>query len=356
MTTSTPERLAISTRGLRKTYRTRHGRQVAVDSLDLNVPLGGVHGFLGPNGSGKTTTLRMLLGLIRSDAGSMEILGHQIPAQLPEVIGDIGAIVEQPRFFGPFSGRLNLELVADAIGVQRDQVGRVLEEVGLAGRAKDPFQTYSLGMKQRLAVSATLLKDPQIVIFDEPTNGLDPAGIHEIRETMRALGEQGRTVLVSSHILSEIEQVADTVSIISRGRLIAEGAMAELTGGAGTLVRVGLPQLGQAQRVLIAGGLQVRPEGQTLLVSGAQDAGQVARLLGEAGLWVHHLSSAQRDLETVFLELTGDQPNALSHSGGSREAPATFLADGSVTARRGSDPEATTTPGPITGTDQEEGR
>lgn len=234
--------LAVSTRGLRKTYRSLRGkRTVAVQGLDLDVPAGGVHGFLGPNGSGKTTSIRMLLGLIRADAGTMSIFGQPVPQQLPQVVSRVGAIVESPKFFPTFSGHKNLRLLAEAIGVDRKRVDEVLAETSLGERGKDRYKTYSLGMKQRLAIAATLLKEPELLIFDEPTNGLDPAGIREIRETMRELGQQGRTVLVSSHILAEVEQVADTVSIIGHGRLLASGSVAEVIGSkSGSVVRVGV--------------------------------------------------------------------------------------------------------------------
>lgn len=255
-----PDEPAIETRGLRKTYRTRKGRSVAVAGLDLRVVAGGVHGFLGPNGSGKTTTIRMLLGLVTADAGTVRVFGAEVPRQLPQVIARIGAIVEQPRFFGNFSGDKNLSLLARAIGAPQRRVGEVLEEVGLADRGKDRFRTYSLGMKQRLAIAATLLKSPDLLIFDEPTNGLDPAGIQEIRATMRGLADQGRTVLVSSHILSEVQQVADTVSIIGRGRLLAEGTVTEiLNRGGRATVRVAVADPGRAAEVLGAAGYRVSP-------------------------------------------------------------------------------------------------
>ena len=213
---------AIEAYNLRKVYRTRNGTQAAVDGLDLRVPVGGVHGFLGPNGSGKTTTIRMLLGLIAADSGHIRIFDHEIPLAIHEVINRVGAIVEQPKFFPAFSGQKNLQLLASAIGAPRRRVAAVLDDVGLAGRRRDKFRNYSLGMKQRLAIAATLLKDPDLLIFDEPTNGLDPAGIHEIRTMMRSLASRGKTVLVSSHVLSEVQQIADTVTIIGRGRLLAE--------------------------------------------------------------------------------------------------------------------------------------
>ena len=252
---STPSAgLAISTRGLRKTYRNRKGRHVAVQGLDLDVPVGGVHGFLGPNGSGKTTSIRMLLGLVRADAGTMHIFGTEVPRGLPDVVGRVGAIVEEPKFFPAFSGRENLILLADAIGAPRARVDAVLEETALGERGKDRFRSYSLGMKQRLAIAATLLKTPDLLIFDEPTNGLDPAGIREIRTTMRSLGAQGKTVLVSSHILGEVEQVADSVSIIGHGRLLASGPVADVIGQQSvTSVRVGVADADAAERVLRAG-------------------------------------------------------------------------------------------------------
>jgi ABC-type multidrug transport system ATPase subunit len=298
--------LAISTRNLRKTYRTRRGRKiVAVQGLDLDVPVAGVHGFLGPNGSGKTTSIRMLLGLIRADAGSMSIFGRRVPERLPEVISRVGAIVESPKFFPTFSGRKNLELLAEAIGTPRTMVDEVLDETGLGDRGKDKFKAYSLGMKQRLAIAATLLKKPDLLIFDEPTNGLDPAGIREIRETMRGLGERGKTVLVSSHILAEVEQVADTVSIIGHGRLLASGPVAEVIGSqAASSVRVGVADRDAAARVLGAAGLTVRAEGNHLLVDGVGDPAQVTKSLAEQGLYVSELIPVRADLESVFLELT----------------------------------------------------
>jgi ABC-type multidrug transport system ATPase subunit len=298
--------LAISTRGLRKTYRTRRGRRVvAVQGLDLDVPVGGVHGFLGPNGSGKTTSIRMLLGLVRADAGSMTVFDQRVPDHLPQVVGRVGAIVEAPKFFPAFTGRKNLELLADAIGTPRKRVDEVLDATSLGERGKDRFKSYSLGMKQRLAIAATLLKEPDLLIFDEPTNGLDPAGIREIRETMRTLGEQGRTVLVSSHILAEVEQVADTVSIIGHGRLLASGTVAEVIGSTtGGTVKVAVDDLDAAARILKAAGLAVRTDGQYLLVDGAEQPSDLTRRLAHEELYVSELIPVRADLESVFLELT----------------------------------------------------
>jgi ABC-type multidrug transport system ATPase subunit len=311
MTTSTAAstgQLAISTRGLRKTYRNRKGRHVAVAGLDLDVPVGGVHGFLGPNGSGKTTTIRMLLGLIRADAGTMSIFDREVPRHLPEVVGRVGAIVESPKFFPAFSGRKNLQLLAEAIGRPRGIVDQVLEQAGLGERGRDKYRTYSLGMKQRLAIAATLLKEPDLLIFDEPTNGLDPAGIREIRNTMRSLGEQGRTVLVSSHILDEVEQVADTVSIIGHGRLLASGRVADVIGDqTATSLRVGVSDPVVAQRILADAGLLVRKDGGLLVVEGATDGAVVTKILAAHDLFVNELIPVRADLESVFLELTADE-------------------------------------------------
>jgi ABC-2 type transport system ATP-binding protein len=257
----------------------------------------------------------------------MRIFSQEIPARLPDVIGRVGAIVESPKFFPTFSGRRNLELLAGAIGAPRDRVGEVLESTGLADRARDRYKGYSLGMKQRLAIAATLLKSPDLLIFDEPTNGLDPAGIREIRETMRRLGEEGRTVLVSSHILAEVEQVADTVSIIGRGRLLAEGRVADVIGERGiTAVRVGVPDPGGAAAVLTAAGLRVRPDGPALRVRGVEDPARITELLAREGIYVRELTPLRADLEQVFLDLTtgegpGQAPPGGRHAGGDQRPP-----------------------------------
>ncbi|UFU05416.1 ABC transporter ATP-binding protein [Ruania halotolerans] len=294
---------AIATDGLRKEYRGVR-RRVAVDGLNLRVPVGGVHGFLGPNGSGKTTTIRMLLGLISADDGEIRIFDKAVPRELPEVIARVGAIVESPKFFPNFTGRQNLELLAGAIGTGRRRVRHVLAQTGLADRAGDRFGTYSLGMKQRLAIAATLLKEPDLLIFDEPTNGLDPAGIHEIRTTMRRLADEGRTVLVSSHILAEVEQIADTVSIIGRGRLIASGSVAEIIGDRAVTVRAVVAEPDRAAQALAAAGLSTRAQDGGLLVEGADDPATVNRLLAEQGIYASELGALRVGLESVFLELT----------------------------------------------------
>jgi len=307
---------AIEAYSLQKIYRTRNGKQAAVDGLDLRVPMGGVHGFLGPNGSGKTTTIRMLLGLIAADAGHIRMFDHEVPLAIDRIIDRVGAIVEQPKFFPAFSGEKNLRLLARAIGAPQRRVAAVLDEVGLARRGGDKFRKYSLGMKQRLAIAATLLKDPDLLIFDEPTNGLDPAGIHEIRSMMRNLARRGKTVLVSSHILSEVQQIADTVTIIGRGRMLAEGNVSDILSADGQLsARVGVSDHVQATDVLTRSGFTVEPlAGRLLKVSLSNqrlDLAVITRLLADQGLYVSELTPIQPDLESVFLNLTaGDHLGA----------------------------------------------
>jgi ABC-2 type transport system ATP-binding protein len=305
---------AIEAYSLRKVYRTRGGKRAAVDGLDLRVPVGGVHGFLGPNGSGKTTTIRMLLGLITADSGHIRIFDHEVPLAINQIIDRVGAVVEQPKFFPAFSGQKNLELIARAIGAPRRRVDKVLHAVGLGRRGTDKFRHYSLGMKQRLAIAATLLKDPELLIFDEPTNGLDPAGIHEIRTMMRNLARHGKTVLVSSHILTEVQQIADTVTIIGRGRLLAEGNVGDILAADGQLsARVGVSDHVRASEVLTASGFAVEPLASRLLKVSLSDQrldlAVITRLLADQGLYVSELTPIQPDLESVFLNLTGgDQP------------------------------------------------
>jgi ABC-type multidrug transport system ATPase subunit len=343
---ASPRELAVETHALRKTYRTRRGRQVAVEGLDLKVPRGGVHGFLGPNGSGKTTTIRMLLGLITADSGQMAIFDQPVPERLPAVVGSIGAIVEQPKFFPAFSGRRNLQLLAQGIGAPAARVDEVLAEVGLAERGRDRFRSYSLGMRQRLAIAATLLKDPELLIFDEPTNGLDPAGIHEIRATMRGLADAGRTVLVSSHILTEVQQVADTVSIIGRGRLLAEGDVGEiLARGVQESVQLRVPETARAAELLAAAGYVVQAGPEQSLVVAAPPAGHpaqlgplrpgaVTELLARQGLYLTELVPRRADLEQVFLALTAEEHLGAGQPPHAPASPAPPAGPGPAAARR----------------------
>ncbi|GAB1643394.1 ATP-binding cassette domain-containing protein [Krasilnikovia sp. MM14-A1259] len=298
--------------GLQKTYRSRKGVRKALDGFDMLVEAGQVHGFLGPNGSGKTTTLRTLLGLIRPNGGRMTLLGREVPAALPEVAGQVGAIVESPQFFGNFTARDTLSLLADAGGVDQQRVDEVLELVGLRDRAQDRVKTYSLGMKQRLAVSSALLKNPKLLILDEPANGLDPGGIREMRTLMRNLAESGMTVVLSSHILGEIQLICDSVTIIAAGRRVAAGTVADvLAQHAPGAVRVRVESdadLPAAAEALAANGAQVQVESGHLMVTGLAKPAEITRVLAQRELYVSELTPVTADLESVFLELTGTAP------------------------------------------------
>lgn len=278
----------------------------------MEVEAGQVHGFLGPNGSGKTTTLRTLLGLIKPNGGTMRILGQEVPDALPQVATQVGAIVESPQFFPHFSARDTLSLLADAGNVPQTQVDAVLELVGLRDRAKDRVKTYSLGMKQRLAVASALLKNPRLLILDEPANGLDPGGIREMRDLMRTLTEQGMTVVLSSHILGEVEQICDSVTIISRGRRVTAGPVAEvLAAHSSGHIRVRLDastDLPLAVEALRSFGAQVQTEADHLLVSGVDKPAQVTKVLADRQLYVSELTPIVADLESVFLQLTETAP------------------------------------------------
>ena len=302
----------LEIQGLQKTYRSRKGIRRALDGFDMVVEAGQVHGFLGPNGSGKTTTLRTLLGLIRPNGGRMALLGREVPQALPEVAGQVGAIVESPQFFGNFSARDTLSLLADAGGVEQRRVFEVLELVGLRDRAGDRVKTYSLGMKQRLAVASALLKSPRLLILDEPANGLDPGGIREMRTLMRNLAESGMTVVLSSHILGEIQLICDSVTIISAGRRVAAGGVAEvLAQHATSSVRVrveSVTDLTASAGALREMGAQVFVEPDHLMVSGLAQPGAITRTLAARGIYVSELAPVAVDLESVFLELTGTAP------------------------------------------------
>jgi ABC-2 type transport system ATP-binding protein len=299
----------IEVDGLRKEYRRlRGGRTVALNGLDLSVPEGGVFGFLGPNGAGKTTTIRCLLGLVRPGGGRARLLGASTSSELRRVITRVGSLVEAPAFATRMTGRRNLELLARIDRIGADGVRAVLDRVGLADRADDPVRAYSLGMKQRLAIAAALLKDPEVLILDEPANGLDPAGIKEVRELLRDLGAEGRTVFVSSHILSEVQQMADRVAIVARGRTIVSGPVHEVLASgrrSGLLVRIDDPV--RASAILHDAGITAALDGEVLRVDvPSEDGARVTRALAEQGHYVSELRPDEADLETVFLELTAE--------------------------------------------------
>ena len=306
---------AIEITGLHKSYRTRRGVTRAVDGLDLSVPEGGVFGFLGPNGSGKTTTIRCLLGLATPSAGTITLLGHTLPTGLRQAVERTGAIVETPALFPTMSARENLLLLGAIDGIGRRETERVLDVVGLSTRADDLVKNYSLGMKQRLALAAALLKDPELLVLDEPANGLDPAGVREVRVLLRRLADEGRTVLVSSHILTEIESTCDRVAILSRGRCVSEGTVHDVIQSAGRpdCVIVKVDDLDAGERALITANLVVERTTETLRVAvAAESAGDVTRILAHAGLWVTDLRPEHASLEDVFLELTNSSRDNLA--------------------------------------------
>ncbi|MFC6159660.1 ABC transporter ATP-binding protein [Kribbella jiaozuonensis] len=281
----------------------RYGDTLAVDGVDLTVLPGEVYGFLGPNGAGKTTTLRILTGLIAPTSGSVRVLGGK-PGQ-SDVLGRTGSMIESPAFYPYLSGLDNLRLLAEYAGVARQRIDEVLELVDLADRAKDRFSTYSLGMKQRLGVAAALLKDPELVILDEPTNGLDPAGMRDMRRLIRELGTGGRTVLLSSHLLGEVQQICDRVGIINSGRMVAEHNVDELRGEQELVVRADPKD--QAQTILARFG-SVHQYDDTLRVAvDPARAAEVNSVLVGAGIAVSELHMTERALEDIFFELTTEE-------------------------------------------------
>ena len=302
--------LAVATRGLVK----RYGRQPALSGLDMSVPRGKVYGFLGPNGSGKTTTLRLLVGLMRPDAGSLLLFGQPYEWRDRRRLFDVGALIETPSFYPYLSGRDNLRVLAAAgPTTPATRVDEVLEYVGMSGRARDKVSTYSLGMKQRLGIAAALLSDPQLLLLDEPANGLDPAGIVALRESLRQLTALGKTVLISSHILPEIEQLADIVGIVDRGRLLREGPLHELLEETGRVrVRVSPEDMPRASEIL----RRLAPDRPLYGVDSGEQAGwftvavpasrahELNRALAEAGIYAAGLEPGS-DLESLFLEITG---------------------------------------------------
>jgi ABC-2 type transport system ATP-binding protein len=280
---------------------------VAVQSLDLNVFRGEVYGFLGPNGAGKTTTLRMLLGLIRPTAGSATVAGAA-PGS-PRSLGMVGAIVETPAFYPYLSGYDNLRVIAGLSGAPASRIGAALDQVEMTPRAKHKFSTYSMGMKQRLGVASALLKEPELLILDEPTNGLDPQGMADMRNLIIQLGQGQRTVLISSHLLNEVELMCSRVGVIQKGKLVAEGTVEELRGVARLTIRAQPIERARALLESEVGAENVTAQGDgtlTLKVDLARTA-EINRILVQAGLAVTELRSATQSLEEVFIELTGTE-------------------------------------------------
>jgi ABC-2 type transport system ATP-binding protein len=304
---------ALATRGLTKRFR---GGQVAVDHIDLVVPPGAVFGFLGPNGSGKTTTIRMLLGLVRPTAGEFDLLGRSMPGGALDVLPRVGALVEGPAFHPYLSGWANLarldagDRTVDPRTSKR-RIGEALERVGLAAAARKRYRNYSLGMRQRLGLSAALLRQRDLLLLDEPTNGLDPQGTREVRALVRELAAEGATVFLSSHLLSEIEQVCSHVGVMSRGRLVTQGTLGALRDVAAARLRVvvtGVDDLSRAVEVFTRAGLGEPEVRDAILVAPLGDARPEAvnRELVLAGVGVRELVVERPDLEDVFVSLTGE--------------------------------------------------
>ena len=293
----------VETHGLTKRFGSR---VLAVDSVAMSVRRGEVYGFLGPNGAGKTTTLRMLVGLIRPTAGTATVAGHAPGASAG--LARIGSLIEAPGFFPYLSGRENLRVVADLAEIDHKRVEEVLEIVELSSRAHRKFGTYSTGMKRRLGVAAALLKDPELLILDEPTNGLDPQGMAEMRRLIKEIGQGDRTVLLSSHLLGEVEQICDRVGVISNGRLVKQSTVQELLGEEGVLVRA--QPIDQAEAILtrMFGSQAVsRQDGALHLKTKPEHAVDINRELIVAGVTVSELRPFERSLEEVFFQLTGER-------------------------------------------------
>ena len=290
----------------------KYGQLTAVDRVSLTAHRGEVFGFLGPNGAGKTTTLRMLLGLIRPGSGDVTVLGGR-PGD-PKSLRRIGSLIEGPGFYPYLTGRANLRTMARYAGVPASSVAPALEAVGLADRAADKFGSYSLGMKQRLGVAAALLKDPELVILDEPTNGLDPQGMRDMRELIVDLGRQGRTVILSSHLMGEVQQICERVAVIDRGRIVREGTVEQLRGDT-ELELVATPSdtaLATLRALSFVDSVRVE-DGRLLVAVGTRHTAEITRALVQAGVAVTGVRRRERELEDVFFDLTTHQPDHSTH-------------------------------------------
>jgi ABC-2 type transport system ATP-binding protein len=294
----------VETNGLTKRYATL---VTAVDRLDLSVYRGEVYGFLGPNGAGKTTTLRMLLGLIRPTMGSAKVMGAE--PGTPASLAKVGAIVETPAFYPYLSGYDNLRLLARFCEVPLSRVDATLAQVELTPRARHKFSTYSLGMKQRLGIAAALLKEPDLLILDEPTNGLDPQGMADVRNLIIELGKGQRTVLISSHLLSEVELMCTRIGVIKKGKIVAEGTIDELRGAATLTVRGAPADLAKTVLIKDAGEENVTAlgDGAFSLKVDLQRTAEINQHLVQAGVAVTELHADERSLEDIFMELTGTE-------------------------------------------------
>ena len=298
--------VVLRTHNLSKQY----GKRLAVDNLNLEVQRGEIFGFLGPNGAGKTTTIRMTLGLITPTAGSVEVLGQDVASHKSHILPRVGALVETPALYTYLSGRANLRAVGSALGgVPQTRIDYVLDLVGLRGRQKDRVRTYSLGMKQRLGVAIALLQDPDLLILDEPANGLDPAGIVEMRDLMHRLSAEGKTVFISSHQLTEVQQICTRVAIINLGKLVTESTVENLTRGEGDFVVTldrAVEALAFVQKQPWGKGAHLDANG-TLITPAPSNRGRELNLfLVNAGFVPDTITQSTQDLEEVFLRLTGN--------------------------------------------------
>ena len=281
----------------------RYGSTQALSGLDFEIPGGRITGFLGPNGAGKTTTFRSILGLTRPDEGTIEVLGMDVPSGLPEIVKRIGVIVEEPGLVKALSGRVNLEVAADTLGFGHDRIDDQLDFVGLTADAGRKLGDYSKGMRQRLALAAAMLGDPELLILDEPLDGLDPAGQMAFRARLRSLADEGKSVVVSSHDLADIEALADYVVVISQGRLVSQGPLDQLLGDG--RIRVVVADTEGAVRVLTAHGMGTSVDDQGVLVE-ASDGSDIVRALADASIYPSEVKQARSTLESVFLGITGE--------------------------------------------------
>ena len=297
--------IVLRTIGLSK----RYGRRLALDRLDLEVRQGRVYGFLGPNGAGKTTAISLILGLLRASAGHAELFGLDSRTHLPDALRRVGAVVEGQAYYPLLSARENLKVWAALYGDSAERrIDEVLELVGLTGRARDKVRTYSQGMKQRLGLAAALLHDPELLVLDEPTNGLDPAGMREFRDLIRELGRRGKTVFVSSHLLGEVEQVCDDVAIVKSGRLLTQGPVVDLLRH-GEALEMQVTDTEAAVGVL--NGIEwvrgvTRQDGRLVVEAPRERAAELSRALAEQQIYLSELRPREGSLEDFFLEVTGE--------------------------------------------------
>lgn len=297
MTGSAP---AIRVTGLVKNY----GRVQALRGLDFEMPSGQVSGFVGPNGAGKTTTFRSLLGLTRLNSGSVEVLGLPVPGRLGEIAPRVGAIVEEPGLIRALSGNVNMQVAADTLGFGHDAIPSLIDFVGLTADVDRKVSGYSKGMRQRLALAAALIGDPELLLLDEPLDGLDPAGQVMFRKRLQELAAERKTVVVSSHDMADIESLAEYIVVINKGKLVSQGPLEELLDGGGT--RVEISEVARAFEVLESAGFAVSSDDKGLLV-GSDDRESIIKALGEAGLYPREVTQDRSSLESVFLGITGEE-------------------------------------------------